>query len=101
MKGCPMADGRPRILFRRRSKVRAENRVAEIVGQALTFEERQIAMVEITFPPAKQPGIQSNNNGGVARVLGPAQQTPIDLWIFAGIELEPTRLARHGGGHLF
>ena len=65
-----MADRRPGILLGRLLERGAEDRVAEVVGDALAFEERQVGVLQIARAPAEHPRVERDHDRFIAGVAG-------------------------------
>ena len=97
----PGQDGGLRILFRRGRQQAAENRIAEVILQHMTAQLREVGGLEITRPPAGDPGVQRHHNGLVAGVFRPRDQALRQLAVLRRVELEIGRHIAAMPDHLF
>src|SRR6202012_4165246 len=87
----PHADGGGWVVRANRLKVAAEDRVGEVVGQAVPAQLGKIAGNQVAGAPAGEPGVQGDDDAGEARRLGPGYQAGGQVPVGGRIELEETR----------
>ena len=97
---CPMADRRAGVLLGGPLERRAEHGVAEVVGHALAFQERQIAVLQVARAPAEQPGVERDHDRRVAGVAGAGDEAGGELPIPGPVQLIPAARRPDRVGHL-
>ena len=80
------------------SSARAEDRVAEVVGDALAAQEGQVGAVQVARAPGHHARVQRDHDRAVAGGVGAAHQRLGQLGVVGPVELVPAgRLAQLAG----
>src|SRR5215469_5450481 len=87
----PVADGRGRVALGRRREGSAKDGIGEVIGEAFGAKERQEGALQVAIAPAHQARIEGDDDGGVARGFGAADQAGVELRDSRWVELEPER----------
>ena len=68
-----------------------EDRVLEVVGVAAAFEEGQPGLLQVARLPARDEGVDGDDDRAVAGRLGAADEARQQLGVVGPVELEPAR----------
>jgi hypothetical protein len=92
-----LPEGGALVLLRRGVKPVAKRGIGEVVRHALAVEEGQVCVLHVSLAPPHRGRVERDDDGLVARVLGPPEEARCHVGVGARVELEPPgRVAEFG-----
>ncbi len=81
----------PEVLLRRYGELRPEDRVGEVVGEAVAAQLREGPVLQVAGTVAERPGVEGDHDPLEAGGLGAAYEALGQLAVVGGVELEEAR----------
>lgn len=97
----PAQDGALRIFLRWALQTGPKNRVGHVVGQAMPTKLGEVRRAQIARPPARDPGVERDDDALEARRLGAIDQAGGHLAVSRRIQLKKPRSIAERGGNIF
>jgi hypothetical protein len=96
----PQCHGRLRVLLWRLAEPGEEDRVGQVVRQAMAAQLREVAGGEVPRPPAGDPRVERDHDPGETRVLRPAHEALREFPVGRRVQLEEPGRVPEPGSHL-